>query len=55
VRREWIRRADTLGQRVSIDGATGIAVDLDPDGGLVLQEGGRRFTVAAGEIDAARR
>ena len=55
VRQEWLRRADTIGQRVATDAASGIAVDLDADGALVLEENGRRVTVTAGDIDAARR
>jgi BirA family biotin operon repressor/biotin-[acetyl-CoA-carboxylase] ligase len=50
VRARWLALADTIGQRVSIDGVSGVAVDLDPDGALVLEDGGRRHRVVAGEI-----
>jgi BirA family biotin operon repressor/biotin-[acetyl-CoA-carboxylase] ligase len=59
VRARWLAVADTIGRRVSIDGVSGVAVDLDPDGALVLEGAGRRHRVMAGEAleeaaDAAR-
>ena len=45
VRARWLALADTIGRRVSIDGVSGVAVDLDPDGALVLEDGGRRHRV----------
>ena len=50
VRSRWLALADTIGRRVSIDGVTGVAVDLDMDGALVLEGGGRRHRVVAGEV-----
>ena len=50
VRARWLALADTIGRRVSIDGVSGVAVDLDPDGALVLEGGGRRHRVVAGEV-----
>ena len=50
VRARWLALADTIGRRVSIDGVSGVAVDLDPDGALVLEDGGRRYRVVAGEV-----
>jgi BirA family biotin operon repressor/biotin-[acetyl-CoA-carboxylase] ligase len=50
VRARWLALADTIGRRVSIDGVTGVAVDLDMDGALVLEGGGRRHRVVAGEV-----
>jgi BirA family biotin operon repressor/biotin-[acetyl-CoA-carboxylase] ligase len=50
VRARWLALADTIGRRVSIDGVSGVAVDLDPDGALVLEDGGRRHRVLAGEV-----
>jgi hypothetical protein len=35
---------------VSIDGVSGVAVDLDLDGALVLEDAGRRHRVVAGEV-----
>jgi BirA family biotin operon repressor/biotin-[acetyl-CoA-carboxylase] ligase len=50
VRARWLALADTIGRRVSIDGVSGVAVDLDPDGALVLADGPRRHRVVAGEV-----
>ena len=50
IRARWLTLADTIGRRVSIDGITGVAVDLDVDGALVLQDGERRHRVVAGEV-----
>lgn len=50
VRARWLALADTIGRRVSIDGVSGVAVDLDQDGALVLEDGGRRYRVMAGEV-----
>lgn len=46
----WRALADTLGRTVSIDGAHGVAVDVDADGALLLADGDRRHRVVAGEI-----
>ena len=53
IRRRWLALADTIGRRVSVDGITGVAVDLDVDGALVLQDGERRHRVVAGEVGVA--
>lgn len=53
IREAWLARADTIGQRVEIDGVAGVAVDLDPDGALVLEAAGVRHRVVAGEIAGA--
>jgi BirA family biotin operon repressor/biotin-[acetyl-CoA-carboxylase] ligase len=53
IRARWLALADTIGRRVSIDGITGVAVDLDVDGALVLQDGERRHRVVAGEVGIA--
>ena len=50
VRARWLALADTIGRRVSVDGVSGVAVDLEPDGALVLEDGGRRHRVVAGEL-----
>jgi BirA family transcriptional regulator, biotin operon repressor / biotin---[acetyl-CoA-carboxylase] ligase len=50
IRERWLAVADTIGRRVSVDGITGVAVDLDADGALVLQDGERRHRVVAGEV-----
>ena len=51
IRAHWLAIADTIGRRVSVDGVTGVAVDLDVDGALVLQDGERRHRVVAGELE----
>jgi BirA family biotin operon repressor/biotin-[acetyl-CoA-carboxylase] ligase len=51
VRERWLAQADTIGRRVSVDGVSGVAVDLDADGALVLEDGGRRHRVIAGELE----
>jgi BirA family biotin operon repressor/biotin-[acetyl-CoA-carboxylase] ligase len=50
IRDRWLALADTIGRRVSVDGITGVAVDLDVDGALLLQDGERRHRVVAGEV-----
>lgn len=50
VRARWLAVAHTIGRRVRMDGLDGIAVDLAGDGALVVDEGGRRRHVFAGEI-----
>jgi BirA family transcriptional regulator, biotin operon repressor / biotin---[acetyl-CoA-carboxylase] ligase len=50
IRARWLALADTIGQRVSVEGITGVAVDLDADGALVLQDGEHRHRVVAGEV-----
>jgi BirA family biotin operon repressor/biotin-[acetyl-CoA-carboxylase] ligase len=52
IRARWLALADTIGRRVSVDGVSGVAVDLDPDGALVLQDGEHRHRVVAGEVGA---
>jgi BirA family biotin operon repressor/biotin-[acetyl-CoA-carboxylase] ligase len=52
IRAAWLARADTIGQRVRVDGVPGVAVDLDLDGALVLDEHGVRHRVVAGELVA---
>ncbi len=51
VRDRWLALADTIGRRVSVDGVSGVAVDLDADGALVLEDGDRRHRVVAGELE----
>ena len=53
IRSRWLALADTIGRRVSVDGVTGVAVDLDVDGALVLQDGEQRHRVVAGEVGVA--
>jgi BirA family biotin operon repressor/biotin-[acetyl-CoA-carboxylase] ligase len=50
IRTRWLLLADTIGRRVSVDGVSGVAVDLDVDGALVLQDGEQRHRVVAGEL-----
>src|SRR2546430_3819076 len=53
VRARWLELADTIGRRVSVDGVTGVAVDLDVDGALVLEDGGRRHRGGGGGLEGA--
>ena len=50
VRDRWRAIADTLGKTVSVDGIRGVAIDLDQDGALVVDDGHRRHRVVAGEV-----
>ncbi len=51
VRERWLALSETMGRRVTVDGLTGIAVDLDQDGALVLETGAGRHRVVAGTIE----
>jgi BirA family transcriptional regulator, biotin operon repressor / biotin---[acetyl-CoA-carboxylase] ligase len=55
IRTRWLALAETIGRRVEIEGVGGVAIDLAEDGALVIDDGGVRRRVVAGEIDAARR
>ena len=50
VRARWRALADTLGRRVSVDGVTGTAVDVDDDGALLVDNGRGRRRVTAGVV-----
>ncbi|HEU4369938.1 MAG TPA: biotin--[acetyl-CoA-carboxylase] ligase [Methylomirabilota bacterium] len=51
VRTRWRALADTLGRPVTVDGVSGVAVDVDADGALVVADtDGRRRRVMAGEV-----
>jgi BirA family biotin operon repressor/biotin-[acetyl-CoA-carboxylase] ligase len=52
VRRRWLELAETIGRPVTIDGVTGIAVGLDADGALLVEDHGRLTRVVAGELAA---
>jgi BirA family biotin operon repressor/biotin-[acetyl-CoA-carboxylase] ligase len=53
VRARWRELADTLGQPIGVDGVRGTAVDIDTDGALLVDAGGRRTRVLAGEVTEA--
>jgi BirA family biotin operon repressor/biotin-[acetyl-CoA-carboxylase] ligase len=58
VRRAWLDRAGPVGEACTVDIGTeriaGAFVDLDPQGGLVVQDGnGRRRTVTFGDVALA--
>jgi BirA family biotin operon repressor/biotin-[acetyl-CoA-carboxylase] ligase len=51
IRTRWRALADTLGRAVTVDGISGVAVDVDADGALVVADAdGRRRRVVAGEV-----
>jgi BirA family transcriptional regulator, biotin operon repressor / biotin---[acetyl-CoA-carboxylase] ligase len=50
VRERWRALAHTLGRTVSVDGISGVAVDLDEDGALLVDDGEQRRRVVAGEV-----
>lgn len=58
LRREYLRHSATVGRRVRIElpdgsGVSGTAVDVAPDGSLVIDSGGRTATFAAGDVTHA--
>lgn len=50
VRERWLALAETIGQRVTIDAVTGVAIDLAADGALLVDDGDTVRRVVAGEI-----
>ena len=46
----WGELADTLGRRVTADGVAGVAVGLDADGALLVDDGAGLRRVVSGEI-----
>ncbi len=50
VRARWRALSATLGSRVTIDGLSGVAVDLDTDGALLVDDGSGARRVVAGEL-----
>lgn len=55
VRARWLALADTIGRRVTVGESSGLAVDLDGDGALVLEGPRGRRAIVAGELTEARR
>jgi BirA family biotin operon repressor/biotin-[acetyl-CoA-carboxylase] ligase len=53
VREGWRRLSDTLGRRVTVDGVTGTATDLDVDGALLIDVGGSVKRVVAGAVSSS--
>jgi len=53
IQERWRRFSDTLGRRVTIDGVTGIATDLDTDGALLIDVGGSVTRVVAGTVSSS--
>lgn len=52
VRQRWLALSETIGRRVSVDGRAGLALDVDLDGALLLQDETGLRRVLAGPIDA---
>lgn len=50
VRERWLALADTIGQTVTVDAVTGVAVDLASDGALLVDDGAGVRRIVAGEI-----
>ncbi len=51
VRARWRELSDTLGRTVTVDGVSGVAVDVDVDGALLVHDAeGRRHRVVAGDV-----
>jgi BirA family transcriptional regulator, biotin operon repressor / biotin---[acetyl-CoA-carboxylase] ligase len=53
VREGWRRLNDTLGRQVTVDAITGVAVDLDTDGALLIDVGGSIKRVVAGAVSSS--
>jgi BirA family biotin operon repressor/biotin-[acetyl-CoA-carboxylase] ligase len=53
VRARWMSLAETIGRAVHADGRTGVAVDLDEQGALIVREGAELHRVVAGEVGDA--
>ena len=53
VREGWRGLSDTLGRRVTVDDVSGIAVDLDVDGALLVDVGGSVKRVLAGAVSSS--
>ena len=51
VLRRWRAHAFMLGRRVRVAGKQGIAVDVDEDGALILDTGGRTERILAGDVE----
>ncbi len=51
-REAWRRLSDTLGRRITVDTVTGIAIDLDVDGALLVDVGGSVKRVVAGAVSS---
>ena len=53
VRQRWLALSDTIGGVVSIDGVTGVARDLAPDGALLVDDGTTVHRIVSGVPDHA--
>jgi BirA family biotin operon repressor/biotin-[acetyl-CoA-carboxylase] ligase len=50
IRARWLASSATIGRSVRIDGVSGVAVDVAPDGALVIDDGASLRHVTAGEV-----
>ena len=50
VRARWLALGETIGRRVTIDGITGVAVGLDAEGALLVEDAHGTRRIVAGEI-----
>lgn len=51
LRTRWLALSDTIGRPVTADGRSGIAVDIDDDGALLLRDGTTVHRIVAGAIE----
>ena len=54
IRARWLELADTIGREVQVASRSGVAVDLGPDGALLVRgDAGEIYPVVAGELATA--
>jgi BirA family transcriptional regulator, biotin operon repressor / biotin---[acetyl-CoA-carboxylase] ligase len=49
----WRRSASTLGRRITVGEHSGLAVDIDKDGALIVEVEGKRHRILAGDVRRA--
>lgn len=51
LRTRWLALTETIGRQVHANGFSGVAVDLDPSGALLLRDGAELHRIVAGELE----
>jgi BirA family biotin operon repressor/biotin-[acetyl-CoA-carboxylase] ligase len=51
LRRRWLALTDTIGRPVRTEGRSGLAIDLDADGALLVQDGATVHRIVAGAVE----